>query len=270
MKKIKQAFRKIEKFNWPFTTLAVLIALGLTVFFLYTEDIEDEPGSGDFDFNISTKPENNENETNDYKDNNGGDDNMEKIKLPEPDTFGRTPLEKTIQDRRSIRSFTDEGLEREEVSQLMWSAQGITDETEELRASPSAGATYPLEVYYIDEKGVYHYDPNEHSLELIRQGDKRSELEGASLGQGFIGEAPANIVIAAVFSRTQTVYGTERGERYVHIEAGHAAQNIHLQAVSLGLGSVPVGAFDDGSVREVLTLPDDHEPLYVIPVGHPR
>lgn len=267
MKRIQRVFKRIERFNWPFTTLAVLLALGLAVFFLYTEEVEEEEDLkiGDFDISISTE----ENKTKMNGKNSEGDDPMEKINLPEPDTLGRAPVEKTIQDRRSIRSFTDESLTQEEISQLMWSAQGITDEAEDLRSAPSAGATYPLEVYYIDERGVYHYDPEEHTLELIKGGDKRDELARASLGQRTISQAPANIVIAAVFSRTQNVYGRERGERYVHIEVGHAAQNIHLQAVSLGLGSVPIGAFSDDSVKNIVSMPADHEPLYVIPVGHP-
>jgi SagB-type dehydrogenase family enzyme len=77
-------------------------------------------------------------------------------------------------------------------------------------------------------------------------------------------------VITAVYARTEQRYGVERGTRYVHLEAGHAAQNVLLQATALGLGAVPIGSFSDSEIRTVLTLPEDHAPLYLIPVGKPR
>ena len=77
-------------------------------------------------------------------------------------------------------------------------------------------------------------------------------------------------VMAAVYERMAQKYGQARTPRYVHMEAGHAAQNLLLEAVALGLGGVPVGAFHDDEVRRVLSLPIDHRPIYLLPVGHPR
>lgn len=195
---------------------------------------------------------------------------MERVELPDPSLRGEVSIEETIEGRRSVRSFRPDELSDEEISQLLWSAQGVTEERRGFRAPPSAGATYPLELYLVREDGVYNYAPDGHVLEPVKAGDARSGLAGAALGQGFVAEAPVGIVIAAVYARTAGRYGAERGERYVHIEAGHAAQNIHLQAVALELGSVPVGAFNDAEVSDVLVLPADHEPVYIIPVGHPE
>ena len=121
----------------------------------------------------------------------------------------------------------------------------------------------------MNKDGVYIYLPGEHAVGLIKPGDARSALSRAAPGQRFVAEAPVSIVITAVCRRTSARYG-ERAGGYVHMEAGHAAQNIHLAAVSLGLGSVPMGAFNDGDVKDVLDLPEDHEPLYIIPAGFER
>jgi len=190
------------------------------------------------------------------------------IMLPQPKTEGQMSLEAAIQKRRSIRSFTDEKVGLEAISQLVWAAQGITDQENSLRAAPSAGALYPLETYVITEEGFYHYDVLEHALELIKEGDLRQELADAGWNQPMIAQAPLNILICAVFKRITSRYG-DRGVGYVYEEVGHAAQNIHLQAVSLGLGSVPVGAFDDKKVKSSLSLGAEVEPLYIIPVGTP-
>ncbi len=124
-----------------------------------------------------------------------------------------------------------------------------------------------MEIYLVTKDGLFHYLAQEHGLERLVKDDLRNSLADAALGQGSISQAGANIVICAVYSRVTSKYG-ERGIRYTHIEAGHVAQNIHLEAVALGLGSVPVGAFDDAQVKKVLSLPKDNEPLYIIPVGY--
>jgi SagB-type dehydrogenase family enzyme len=150
----------------------------------------------------------------------------------------------------------------------LWAAQGITEEWHGFRTAPSAGALYPLEVYVVKKEGVYHYLPQGHELKKTLDGDLRSPLCRAALGQRAIKEAPCNIIITCVYQRIRQKYG-QRGVRYVHIEAGHVAQNIHLQAVALGLSSVPIGAFNDDEVKRVLSLPQEIEPIYIIPVGHP-
>jgi SagB-type dehydrogenase family enzyme len=160
-------------------------------------------------------------------------------------------------------------LSLSEISQLLWAGQGITD-PRGFRTAPSAGALYPLELYIVLEAGVFRYDPHGHHLTTVRAQNLQLELYNVSLKQDAILDAPMTLVISGVFSRTEAKYGPARSPRYVHMEAGHAAQNILLQAVSLGLGAVPIGAFEDTEVQRVLGLPDDHEPLYLIPIGHPE
>jgi SagB-type dehydrogenase family enzyme len=175
-----------------------------------------------------------------------------------------------------VRDFSAEPLTQAQLSQVLWAAQGITDRGGALRAVPSAGATYPLEVYVVCGQdgvagvgaGVYQYNVAQHSLTLHHAGDLRSDLARAALSQGFISETPLTIVICASFRRTARGYG-RRGERYVHIEVGHTGQNIYLEAAALGLATVAIGAFRDEAVREALKLDVECEPLYLMPVAKP-
>ena len=198
----------------------------------------------------------------------------ETIKLPDPLQDSKTSIEKAMLKRRSVRSFKDGSLTLAEVSQLLWAAQGITS-PRGLRTVPSAGALYPLEVYIVAGNvddlptGVYHYRPFRNELIRVIKGDKRIELCSAALGQTSVRNAAAVIVFAAVYERTTVKYG-ERGIRYVHMEAGHASQNVFLQAVPLNLGTVVIGAFDDDGVRKVLKISDREQPLYIMPVGRMR
>ncbi len=191
-----------------------------------------------------------------------------KIKLPQPKYSGKMSLEEAIYRRKSCRRFLNKKLSMEQISQILWAGQGITRENF-YRTVPSAGALYPIELYAVMEEGVFHYIPHEHSLELIKRGDFREELMKAALYQEYVLEAPLDIVIAAVFERTTRKYG-DRGIRYVLFEAGHVSQNIYLQCTALGLGTVAIGAFYDEDVANVLSLPKDHKPLYIMPVGYPR
>ncbi len=192
----------------------------------------------------------------------------ERVALPPPAHAGRISLEETLAKRRSVREFSSKGLSETEVGQLLWAAQGITH-PEGLRTAPSAGALYPLEVYVATADGVFQYEPRPHQLRRRSRQDPRPALYHAGLEQECLLRAPAVFVIAAVYERTARKYGQKRSPRYVHLEAGHSAQNLLLQAVALGLGGVPVGAFYDTEVQKALALPTDHEPIYLIPVGHP-
>jgi SagB-type dehydrogenase family enzyme len=197
------------------------------------------------------------------------------IKLPSPISRGKISVEQAISKRRSIRRFKNEPLTLDQLSQLLWSAQGITA-TGGRRAAPSAGATYPLEIFVVVGNngirtlaaGIYHYDIDNHSLSLYQIGDFQQKLADIALGQSFIARCPVDIVICAIHPRTAYRYG-HRGERYVHMEVGHVGENVALQAVALGLGTVMVGAFEDEDVRKVLKLEEQIKPLYVIPVGKP-
>lgn len=188
--------------------------------------------------------------------------------LPPPDVKGTLPLEQAIAARRSVREFSAQSLTLEQIGQLCWAGQGVTDEARGFRAAPSAGALYPIELYLVTAQGVDHYLPREHALEAHLAGDVRPPLQRASLGQEAVGEAPLTIVVAAVVDRVARKY-RDRAERYCFIEAGHVGQNILLEATAMRLGGVPVGAFDDGAVTDALRLPKDHRVLYLLPIGHP-
>jgi SagB-type dehydrogenase family enzyme len=193
------------------------------------------------------------------------------IKLPSPAYESHFDLNKALQDRRSIRDYSDEPLSLAEVSQLLWASQGVTS-LGGFRTSPSAGALYPLEVYVVAgkveglEPGIYKYDPHKHQLEKKADGDRRAPLAEASLGQQWMARAPAMIAFAAVYDRTTERYG-ERGSRYVFMEAGHASENLWLEAVAMKLGTVAVAAFSDADVKKHIGLPKDEQPLYLMPVG---
>lgn len=181
---------------------------------------------------------------------------------------GSVSLEEVLAKRRSVRSFRDEDLSMEAKGQLLWAAQGVTSERG-FRTAPSAGATYPLEVYLVDRAVVYKYAPSSHSIKAVKVGDMRGELSAACMGQRSVAEAGVVFVFGAVFERTMGRYRA-RADRYVYVEAGHAGQNVLLEAVALGLGAVPVGAYDDAKVKEVVGMPEEEEAVYVIPVGVPR
>lgn len=194
------------------------------------------------------------------------------IILPKPKERGGVSVEQAILNRRSVRDYKEEALTMEEISQILWASQGITAPGWGGRAVPSAGALYPLEVYLVVRKsenlepGIYHYLPDGHKIKMVLEKDISGSLARAALGQVFIKEAPINIVISAVFSRTTSKYG-DRGIQYVYMEAGHASQNIYLQVESLGLGTVSVGAFNDEEVKNILNLSENEAPLYIMPIG---
>ncbi len=199
----------------------------------------------------------------------GGMEMGDRIKLPEPRSNGELSLEKALLERRSIRDYSGDNLTVEEVSQLLWAAQGVTSGWGG-RTAPSAGALYPLELYLVVGdveglgKGIYRYIPKEHELIKVGDRDVRAELAEAALGQEMIRDGAVDIVFTAEYRRTTVKYG-ERGIRYVHAEAGCAIQSVYLQATSLGLGTVVIGAFYDKEVKEILDI--DEDPLYIMPVG---
>jgi SagB-type dehydrogenase family enzyme len=196
------------------------------------------------------------------------------IALPKSKTSGFMSVEEAIARRRSIREYALEPLSLEEVSQLLWAAQGITEAASGKRAAPSAGMTYPLEIYLaVGERGVkdlpvgvYKYIPQNHTITKMLDEDVRYPLQEAALRQTWVGEAPVTIVIAAIHENTTLRYG-DRGIRYVHIEAGHVAENLFLQSVALSLGTVPIGAFNDDDVQKALGLAEEFKPIYIMPVG---
>lgn len=193
------------------------------------------------------------------------------IQLPVPRRESAVSVEQTLLSRRSVRNYRDEPIELAEIGQILWAAQGVTG-SRNGRTAPSAGALYPLELRLVVGNvtdlapGIYRYVPKTHALEPSAGGDCRTDLAGAALGQPWVSGGAAAVVISAIYSRTTQRYG-ERGIRYAHMEAGHAAQNVHLQAEAMGLGTVVVGAFQDEDVQTVLSLPEAETPLYILPVG---
>jgi SagB-type dehydrogenase family enzyme len=194
-----------------------------------------------------------------------------RIGLPEPRLESNLSTEEALLKRRSVREYGKKPLSLQEVSQLLWAAQGITGGYG-MRTAPSAGALYPLELYlvagHVNElaAGIYRYRSKGHDLLKLAEGDKRRELYLASLEQEAVRDGAAAIVIAAVYGRTTIKYG-KRGLRYVHMEVGSVAQNIYLQAVTLKVGTVFIGAFDDAKVKRVINMPDGEEPLAIMPLG---
>jgi SagB-type dehydrogenase family enzyme len=200
-----------------------------------------------------------------------------RIVLPSPRTEGGMSLFETFARRRSLRSFSGtDSLSLEQISQLVWAAQGKTG-TRGRRTAPSAGATYPLEVFCLIERvsgaepGLYRYDPVDHILvpALVPvTGINAQNISEACYGQSWIANSAAVLIVVADYPRTTDHYG-ERGIRYVDMEAGHVGQNIYLMAAALNLATCAVGAFDEDTMADLLGL-RDQTPVYILPVGTPE
>ncbi len=184
------------------------------------------------------------------------------VTLPAPQKRSAVSLEEVLAKRRSVRDFAATPLTDQELGQLLWAMQGVTDDKGH-RTAPSAMARYPLEVYVATAKGVFHYLPKEHALETITDKDLRRELTS----QGSM-SAPAVFLVTADFARMGQRAG-DRGKNFVFVEAGHVAQNLLLQATAMRLAGVPVGGFTDEQVKKALpALP--YETIYLLPIGHPK
>lgn len=205
----------------------------------------------------------------------GADTTDNGVELPPPRRGGDVAVEDAIADRRSRREFADDPLKRAELGQLLWAAQGITDPSSGFRAAPSAGALYPLELYVVVgdpgvtgvESGVYHYRPETHELVRGNREVNQGDLRAAAVDQEHVEEASVDIVVTAVDERTTQKYGERGRRRYVPMEAGHASENVYLQAEALGLAMVTVGAFSDEQVIDVLGVNTGQRPLYILPIG---
>lgn len=194
------------------------------------------------------------------------------IALPEPVLDGRTSVEWALYHRRSLREYAADALPLAALSQLLWAAQGVTA-LGGYRTAPSAGALYPLELYaavgHVQDllTGFYHYQPQDHALRKILAYDTRRELGAAARGQEWLQRAPAVLLLTGVAERVTVKYGGTTGKRFMFMEAGHAAQNVAVQATALGLGGIVVAAFDEGRVREQLKLVPEEQPLMFFPIG---
>lgn len=197
--------------------------------------------------------------------------------LPNPQISTKISVENAIQNRHSIRQYTNESLSLQDISQLLWAAQGITNNKTKFRAAPSAGHTYPLEIYIMVGKGgvngleggLYHYDPLNHRLEKTLNGDLRADFSKAAHGQQWVNDAPVNIIITGVYSKMINKYKDGKlSTRFVDMEAGHVGENIYLEVEARNLATVAIGSFYEDRVMELLHLPANETPLYIYPVGH--
>lgn len=197
-----------------------------------------------------------------------GEESNVMIKLPAVEMEKGSEVVKVMARRRSVRSFARRAVEMEKIGALVWAAQGVSSPWG-YRTAPSAGALYPLETYVATADGVYQYVPQEHALTQRGTNDVRGALARAAYGQTFVAEAPVVVIFTAVYERETRKYG-QRGIMYTHMEVGHAAQNLMLRAVELGLGTVAVGAFEERGVSAALGLGKEETPVYIVPVGYPR
>jgi len=207
----------------------------------------------------------------------------EVVYLPLPRKITNVSVEEAVLRRRSIREYTKDPVRLEHLAMMLWAACGVTEPKWGLKASPSAGATYPLKVYVVVGEGrvllegggylragVYKYDEYKHLLSLVKPGDLRRELAAAALGQEWVEEAPVDLVVCAIFGRTTSRYGERGRVRYVPMEVGHLGQNVYLMATALGYGAVVVGAFHDDMVQAAIGAGREEVPMYIIPIGVPR
>lgn len=204
----------------------------------------------------------------------------ETIKLPDPVYTGRMSVEESLKERRSMRNFTDKQLSLQEVSQVLWAAYGVSDAESfahiKLKTAPSAGATYPLEIYLMAGNverltaGLYKYHPEKNELSLYLKGDIRSQVAKACLDQRMLADAPATIIYNVVFERTTQRYGQRGLERYVYMDIGHSAQNIYLQTTAMGMATCAIGAFEDDKLTKVISPPENEVVMYLMPFGYTK
>ncbi len=200
------------------------------------------------------------------------------VSLPAPQLTGNLSVEAAIQNRRSVRHYSNQSVTVGNVSQILWSAQGITDTQYQLRAAPSAGQVYPLEIYVIAgpnvsglKEGVYQYEPSNNTLEMFMNGDLRGNLSDIADGQPWVKQAPLDILITGDNQKMINKYpDKDLSTRFVDLEAGHVGENIYLQAESLGLVTVSLGSFDSNQLSQKFELPSNETPLYIFPIGHPQ
>ncbi len=194
--------------------------------------------------------------------------NIVTTELPKPTIDGGMTLTEALAKRRSVRSFTGQPLNRDQIAQLCWAAQGITHPIKKYRTAPSAGALYPLRVYVATANGLFAYIPDGHAFEVVASGDLLAPVAKAA-NQKWIASAGAVFILCGNMSIAAGKY-RDRAERYVWQETGHVAENLLLQATALGLGATPAGAFGDAKVKELLHLPKGWQPMFLVPVGIPK
>jgi SagB-type dehydrogenase family enzyme len=199
------------------------------------------------------------------------------IALPSPSYKGTVSVEEALKARRTHRSFQSRPLTLKQFSQILWGAYGVSAQKygSFLKTAPSAGALYPLDIYGVVGEGgvetltpgIYHFRPENHAVELVKEGDLRAQVARHALQQMWMAKAPLMLIITGEYNRSSIKYGP-RGVTYTHIEAGHVGQNIFLQTEAIGLKAGIVGAFDNRGVVTTMGVPPSHDPLLIMPVGY--
>ncbi|MGC1574734.1 MAG: SagB/ThcOx family dehydrogenase [Beijerinckiaceae bacterium] len=196
--------------------------------------------------------------------------------LPKPDRLIRAVR---LDARQSARDFMDRELTLEHVSVLLFAAQGRRHDQDK-RLVPSAGARYPLELTLAVRRveslqpGLYRYAVDRHGLNALEtNGNPLPKLAAATFEAPWVANAAAVLHISAVFERTTTPYADQppvgRAERYIWLEAGHAAQNPALAAAALQLATVFIGGFDDAAMARAVQLSNTERSIGLMPLGFP-
>ena len=189
---------------------------------------------------------------------------LKTIKLNAPDKTRGTSVMQALNDRKSVREYAPESLNPQDLSDLLWAANGI-NRPDGRRTAPSARNLQSVELYVIFPEGAYFYDHKEHALNPIVAGDFRSALTG---GQEFAKTAPLAIVMVADMSK----YGnmSENSMMMAAVDVGIVCQNINIACAAFGLVTVPRGMMDKEALKDILKLTDTHILLINNPVGYPK
>lgn len=197
---------------------------------------------------------------------------IETVELLQPSFFGTVSIEEVLNERRTRRDFAETSLSLTNLSQLLWAAQGETDEFGH-RTAPSAHAIYPITVFVAVSDvfgvapGLYMYQPETHSLGLLKEGDPRSAFADVTQ-QPHPQNAPATLILSANYLKPLEYFEPESSKQVTLQESGHIGQNIYLQAEALDLAMVVMGGFDPIAAREMIGASDDENIVYLIPIGN--
>jgi SagB-type dehydrogenase family enzyme len=198
------------------------------------------------------------------------------VRLPRAE-LGDATLGDALAARRSRRVYGARSLRLDELATLLHAAYGVTgtldDPSREVRAAPSGGALFPLELYVASlrvdglDTALFHFDPLRHGLELLRPISSHDEVARLTPYAELLGPSAAVVLVTGMLWRSRFKYGA-RAYRFTLLEAGHAAHGLLLAAAALGLAAVPVGGFFDRSVDAFLGADGvDEASLYLLAVG---
>ncbi len=196
-------------------------------------------------------------------------EDAKKIVLPKPIAQGSLSLEEAFWKRHSSRAFSERVPDWKAIGQLLWAAQGINRPENQHRTTPSAFGAYPLEIYVVLPTGVFHYIPKDHAVVKVRPGNVWDEISKSVVATS-THQSRCVFVISAVFARTEKKASVDEAKRYIYLEGGHAAQNLLLQTIPLGMSAVPIGAPVSPDEQKILGIPKEEKPIYILATGYPK